>query len=340
MTPTQGSDETTLVRAQAEAAAWMALLHSPQRTAATDAGFRRWLAASPLHAHVWEVATDLWNETSGLPRRIPREIVRPHRSRWVPKVAIAAILLCLAILPFAYQYFIHSRVTTVVGEQRTLTLEDGTRVELNTDTRLQLKFDRATRTVVLDAGEAYFQVAHETRPFVVIAGNRKVIAIGTEFTVRHDDPSGDAVTVTLIEGRVAVVPLEAADALPPEPAPNVLMLKAGQRLKLRRHAQPVLDAPPIERVTGWMRGKLIFDHTPLREAAAEFSRYSPTKIVVAAPSAAEIPIGGVFGIGDAKSFAHAVADSYNLRVTSRGDDLILQAATEGSAQPEDAAPNP
>lgn len=329
------------MRAQAEAAAWMALLHSPQRNAATEAGFKSWLAAAPLHAIVWEIATDLWNETAALPRRVPRESFREHRfgvGLMRPLIAITA--LCLAIMAtIGYQYFFHSGLTTAVGEQRTLTLEDGTRVELNTNSRLQVKFDRNMRKVVLNAGEAYFQVAHEQRPFVVIAGSRKVIAVGTEFTVRHDDPSAEAVTVTLIEGRVAVVPLEAANVLPPNPTSQVLVLKAGQRLQLRRGVS-VVDAPQMERVTGWMRGKLIFDHTPLAEAATEFSRYSSTKVVVAAPGAAGIPVGGVFGIGDAKSFARAVADSYNLQVTARGNELILEPATEHPASSEDPRSNP
>src|SRR5262249_34892136 len=124
---TDESDEGDglLVRAQAEAAAWIALLHSEQRNAEIEAGLKRWIAAHPLHAKAWEAATDIWNETSGLPRRIPvpRLIpTRPRRAYLRPVLAVAA--LCLVVAGgITVQHFLHSSVNTVVGEQRTLNLE-------------------------------------------------------------------------------------------------------------------------------------------------------------------------------------------------------------------------
>jgi len=341
MTLTSESDDATLTRAQAEAAAWMAVLHSPERNAALEEGLRRWIAADPLHAATWEMATDLWNETGDLPRRIPRRRA-PERARRKPVIRplFAVAALCLLALGGFVQYSLTSAVATSVGEQRTLNLDDGTRVELNTNTRLRVKFDRQTRTVILQSGEAYFQVAHEHRPFIVIAGERKIQALGTTFTVRRDETSDDAVTVTLIEGRVAVAPLNADNLAAPAPSPAVTVLKAGQRLRTRPNTQPTVDVPSIDKATGWMRGQLIFDHTPLREAAAEFSRYNKIKITVASPTAAAIPIGGIFRIGDSKSFARAVAASYDLKVTQRGDELVLEPAEAESSAPGDASLSP
>lgn len=323
--------EAPLVRAQAEAAAWISLLHSDERDAEIEEGLKRWIAADPLHAAVWEAATDIWNETAGLPRRIPRHPIPTRRSRLKrlkPGLAMAAVcLLTAGLAGVAFQYFVlHPRVSTAIGEQRTLNLEDGTRVELNTDSHLVVSFDRHTRTVILNSGEAYFQVAREQRPFIVIAGEHKILALGTTFTVRRDESADDPVTVTLIEGRVAVAPVDirnnAADARPAQD--EVKLLTPGERLRVRKHAAPTLDSPSIDKATGWMRGQLIFDHTPLAEAAAEFSRYNQVKITVASPEAAKIPIGGVFRIGDSKSFARAVAASYDLKLTVHGDELVLK----------------
>jgi transmembrane sensor len=220
-----------------------------------------------------------------------------------------------------------------------LNLDDGTRVELNTDTQLLVKYDHHTRTVVLKSGEAYFQVAHEHRPFMVFAGERKILALGTAFTVRRDGSSDEALTVTLIEGRVVVAPVNADPGLVPAPSPTVTLLNAGQRLRTRAHAKPTVDTPSIEKATGWMRGQLIFDHTPLREAAAEFSRYNKIKITVASPEAAEIPIGGIFRIGDSRSFARAVAASYDLQVTVNGDELVLEPMQDSSPSQRGAFSN-
>jgi len=335
MTLMDQSGEGTLVRVQAEAAAWMALLHSSERNAEVEAGLRRWIAADPLHAAAWEAATDIWNETSNLPRRIPLPQTLPHRPAKPPyfrPVLALAIVLCLVGGGFAAKYLLHPRVNTVVGEQRTLNLEDGTRVELNTDSHLVVKYDRQFRTVVLNSGEAYFQVAHESRPFVVVAGERRVLALGTAFTVRRDDSADNPLTVTLIEGRVAVEPVEITDAQ--APPPKVEILSPGERLRVHRHAAASLDAPSMEKVTGWMRGQLIFDHTPLREAIAEFNRYSPLKISVASPQAGSIPVGGIFRISDSKSFARAVAETYNLQLTLHGREIVLD---EG---PPQTAPAP
>lgn len=325
MTPMQ-EENGTLVRAQAEAAAWIALLHSSERNSEIEAGLKRWIAADPLNAAAWEAATDIWNETSGLPRRIPQAPIPSSRSTRPPylrPVLAMAVILCLACGGYALQYFLHSTVNTVVGEQRTLNLEDGTRVELNTDSHLVVKYDRSSRTVILNSGEAYFQVAHEQRPFIVIAGDRKVLALGTAFTVRRDDSADTALTVTLIEGRVAVAPVETGRTAEATPAPEVKILNPGERLLVRKHSRPTVDSPAMDKVTGWMRGQLIFDHTPLRDAVAELNRYSATKIAVASAEAAAIPVGGVFRIGDSRSFARAVAETYNLRLTEHGSEVVL-----------------
>lgn len=336
--------ESPALRAQAEAAAWMALLHSPQRNAAIESGLKRWIAEDPAHTSAWELATDLWNEAAVVSRRRARRRIRDRSSalsaQRMPRPLFAIALTGLLAAGWAlYGYVTRDVLSTALGEQKTVTLEDGSRVELNTDSRLLVKYDPLVRKVVLRSGEAYFNVAHESRPFVVVAGHRKVIAVGTSFTVRHDPEANEAVTVTLIEGRVAVAPIDATNALPAQAVPQVTVLTAGERLRLRLRTPGSIDVPSIEKATGWMRGQLIFDHTPLQEAAAEFNRYSSTRIMLASAATGQIPVAGIFRIGDSKSFARAVADSHDLRLVVRERELILEPA-EAASQAHETARDP
>lgn len=317
--------------ALAEAAVWIARLHSPGRTEATESGWRNWFGAHPDHKTAWEVVSDKWNKSHDVPVGLVHPPVRVRRRafrfrfRWM---LVALTAAASVVMGWTVVFFGRGEVTTAVGEQRTLNLQDGTRIELNTATRLLVKYDAKTRVVELESGEAYFSVAHEPRPFVVMAGNRKVIAVGTSFTVRRDQSAEDSVTVTLIEGRVAVAPVSVANILPAIPIPEVTVLSAGERAYVRRHAPITVDTPPIDRVTGWMRGQLIFDHTPLAEAVAELNRYGTTRLSVASPETGKIPVSGTFRMTDSASFAHAAAQTYNLKLVGRDGELVLAPAQD------------
>lgn len=322
--------------ALADAAAWIARLHGPERTPAVEMGWRDWFGAHPDHATAWEMVSDRWTKSHAIPVGLVHPPVRLRRRhsfrRWPVALAAGLGVVTLFIAP-AFMFLTRGEVTTAIGEQRTLNLDDGTRIELNTATRLVVKYGAATRLVELKSGEAYFSVAHESRPFVVMAGSRKVIAMGTSFTVRLDQ-SADATTVTLIEGRVAVAPAGAPDILPKAPVGDITLLNAGERLQIRHHAPTAVDTPSMERVTGWMRGQLIFDHTPLSEAVQELNRYSTTRLRLDSPDTGRIRVSGTFRVSDSVSFAHAAADTYNLALVQRGNEITLEPMHDGASQPE------
>lgn len=319
-------------RAQAEAAAWVIRLHGPERNTAMESGWRCWLREHPDHLAAWERASDTWNETHDIPFALVHPPVRgPHCA---PKGRFRPILIALAaaasiVVALVLHFTGGTPVTTAVGEQRSLTLDDGTRIELNTDSHLTVQYDERTRKVSLRSGEAYFEVAPEHRPFIVVAGERQIVALGTTFTVRHDQTAGDPLTVTLIEGRVAVAPVGAnlPHTLPPGPMPEVTLLRSGERLTVRaRTAAAIIDAPSIDKVTAWTRGQVVFDSVFLGEAVNELNRYSHIKVALAAPELAHLPVGGIFRAGDSKSFARAVAETYNLTLTRHADEIILAPA--------------
>jgi len=325
---------------RAQAAVWVTDLHGPQRDAKLEARVRRWLAADPRHAAAFELATDAWQRSGNLPAHLPLLEVTPppsarstgsaHSAR-IPRSARVAtthpILAGIAVLSgalLATFYLLNDgTLATGPGEQRTVDLSDGTQVTLNANTRLIVRYDQSARTVALTKGEALFTVAkRQPRPFVVLIGARKIIALGTAFEVRRE---ASDFSVTLIEGRIAVEPLAWPDVLPQNPAPGLTLLQPGERLRVATGAPDRLDLPPVERVTAWQKGQLIFDDASLREAAHEFNRYGAHRLTIAANVPDTYRVGGVFRIGDPDSFAQAMANAYPLRITHRRDEIILGA---------------
>ena len=301
----------------AEASVWIAKLHGDTRGRALENGLRRWLLEDPDNARAFELATEVWEEAAHLRRLVPfhRDELKQTRLRWRPMLAAVSCAMLLVIGGVIWsQYW--GMISTAVGEQRHLVLEDGTRVFLNTDTRIVVKFDDQARRVELRRGEALFNVAKRSAwPFIVVAGDRQVRALGTSFVIRKDVQQ---LAVTLVEGSVLVAPAAAVRGDSGE-----FKLKPGQRLTFGNDASPTLDTPSVERVTAWRRGQVILEDTPLQAAVAEMNRYNETKLVVQQPEIAALLINGLFQAGDSSQFANAVAQAYGLTVIERGNEIVL-----------------
>jgi len=134
--------------------------------------------------------------------------------------------------------------------------------------------------------------------------------------VRRD---ADGMAVTLVEGKVNVLPQKADPKAPPRDAQ---VLIPGQRLRLVG-STPTLDRPNLEAVTAWRRGEVVLDHTRLKDAIAELNRYSPVKLQVSSPSAETIEISGIFRAGDSERFARAIADTYALEVIEESNRIVI-----------------
>jgi transmembrane sensor len=181
----------------------------------------------------------------------------------------------------------------------------------------------------LEAGEAFFDVAkNPLRPFIVTAGSESVVAVGTAFMVQRNVANRE-IAITLVEGKVRVVPVDASGIA--VPASPVQVLIPGQRLQFVG-ARLTLDQPNIEAVTAWRRGEVVLDHTPLADAVAEMNRYSPVKLVVSSPDSSEIEVSGIFRAGDSARFAHAVADTYQLDVIEESERILI-AGSPRAARP-------
>lgn len=310
---------------RAEAAAWIARLHGPERTLEDEVGFRRWLAADALHAVAFERMTEAWEAAArlrsdvlvrhGAAGRESRQGLR-GRNPWAVAAAAAVATIALAVF-----YLRVPAISTQLGERRNLTLEDGTRLTLNTSTRVQIRYAESQRSVRLEEGEAYFEVARDPgRPFVVTTAVSDIEALGTIFSVRTD---GAGTVVTLIEGKVLVSPHVREDA-GDEPAPEATVMKPGERLSLRTNRSALLDRPVVEEVTAWRQGLIALDRTSLRDAVAEMNRYSPLKLRIAAAVDPEIRVSGVFRAGDSLEFARALTRSHGLKLQESDTSVVIQ----------------
>ena len=332
------SDKEVTAALVAEAAAWLAILHGPNRTADAERGFSQWLQRSAAHSAAFEEATDIWEEAQGLPH--PGPLHGSFRPRGLlgarsMRLVVAATVAALAI--GAVAYFRWSGVATDVGELRLLALEDGTRIVLNTDTRVVVSYGRDARRVELKEGEAVFEVARRPGwPFVVTAGDRRIEALGTSFAVRRD---GHHVAVTLVEGKVAVTSTRpddedrapAAALLPPD-----VVLAPGERASFAR-SQPVKkDRPQVEKLLAWQRREIAFDDVALADAVAEMNRYSRKPLRIAGADAAHARVTGLFRAGDSLSFARAVGEAFRLHVAEEGEAILLSSAlAPGRVHPPD-----
>jgi transmembrane sensor len=242
---------------------------------------------------------------------------RPARSHGAAPLRFASIAVGVASMLACVAWFVLKApmYQTARGEQRMLTLDDGSVVALNTGTQLTIRFTSHSREVLLEHGEALFQVAHDAnRPFVVRAANGYAKALGTRFNVLAEE---GRVTVSVLEGRVEVGPSE----------PARVLLQAGQSAAYAPSGQLVkpemMQASP-ERITAWREGKLRFESWKLERAVKEYNRYAKKPVLLDVNSAGDIAISGVFRIGDSASFVAALAELVDAEVIDEGDELVVR----------------
>ena len=326
--PPETGDEPISPERLAEAGVWVARLHGDEPKEAMT-GVKEWLKAHPMNARALELCTDVWEESYNLRRVTPFASAGTSPSRGRRRLFIAVVTAAIVLTLTGVALFsARSGVSTGVGEQRLLTLKDGTRVFLNTATRVVVEYDNNFRKVELDTGEALFDVANRPGwPFVVQVGDRQVRALGTSFVVRRDERE---VAVTLVEGKVSVTSnpepaLSGSDTgrVPDSvAAADNITLRPGQRLTLTA-GRARLETASLDKAVAWRRGQIVLDDTPLASAIAEMNRYSETQLVIERPESATVLVNGLFQAGDSMSFARAVAATYGLIVVERDDQIVI-----------------
>ncbi len=364
--PSNGSDDprpSDEEAIEATAAAWLA-----QRDGGLSRNeaitFARWRAADPRHETAVARLEGAWASLQQLRDFRPEAARHPDRDLLEPPVrrhgvavrvratalAAAALLLCAAGWWTWQRAVTPGRPTiyaTTAGGYERVMLADGSALELNGDTSVEVRFSTTERHVRLARGEAHFSVARNfDRPFRVEAGGVAVRAVGTAFNVRLGVAD---VEVLVTEGKVSVSEVERVDpnalsaATDPKPTrwgqrvpPQDTLLVANERTLIP--LKPAVATPPVpvvERLApetvrealAWQGTRLVFVDTPLIEAIAQFNRRNPVQLELADAELGVLPIGGSFRAENVEAFLRLLETGGEMAV-DRSDParLVLRRA--------------
>ena len=281
---------------------------------------------SPDHALDWpgRAAT-----TDAVLAAVDRHVQRRRQLRRRAGAAVAALSL-LVVVSATWFHSESSPAAPALATSATLTqptrqhLADGSKIELNGDAQVRVEFSPAVRRVTIVHGEAHFEVAHDTaRPFVVVAGEISVRAVGTAFSVRLAPRD---VNVLVTDGRVAVdratvdpvaapvqplafvskgaaVAVAPDDLVPNAPAPVVL----------------AVSAPELAERLAWRVPRLEFNDTPLREAVVLFNRHGNVRLSLAAPALGELRVSGVVRADNTSALLQLLRADYGVEAQRLGE---------------------
>lgn len=276
------------------AIAWQLSLDSGNGNAVEQEEFSKWLASDEEHARAWRqlgMLDQRFSVASGPARAALLQSRHGIRQR-VRKLGrgLASIVLVCGLALFAGERYvpIHYWLAdqrTATGEQRMLKLEDGTRVNLNTHSAIDVRFDETRRLIVLQAGEILIETGHnDSRPFYVQTRDGSLRALGTRFIVKRED---DATRLSVLQSAVAAQP----EALHQEQ-----VFKAGQQVLMRSDGLgPLLAVTPA--TDAWTRGMLVVDNARLGDVIAELARYRTGHLGVD-NNVADLRITGSFPLHD------------------------------------------
>ena len=282
-----------------------------------------WLNEFPAHLLAYWRAEDGWNRTELLGAlRSFRPAHAQGRLRawalWTRRAAVAATVVIVGAAATAYLTRpVEQTYSTPVGGHEALTLADGSQVELNTDTVLRIGVAGKQRTAILEKGEAYFQIKHDSaHPFIVTAANHRIVDLGTKFSVRTDR---DRIEVALVEGLARIDnPSAEGHGRSALLEPGDVAVATAQTISVTKKTQPQLTSE-----LGWRRGVLVFDNTPLVDVAAQFNRYNQQKIVIADAAAARLTIVGTFPTNDLEAVLNTAREVFDLHVSQKGDEILI-----------------
>lgn len=316
---------------EARAADWIARRDNGNWTEEHEQGLHAWLDEAAAHKVAYLRLNAAWQRADRLRAlraspQVARSVERQPQARtlprartvWSSRAAAGFAAIGIAFLLSGDLNRVGSRhlFSTPIGARETVALEDGSKLTLNTLTQLSTRVDGNERAVWLDEGEAFFDIAHDaTRPFVIRAGNRRVIVVGTKFSLRRD---GDQLTVNVVEGRVQV---QVDNAAPTLLTRGETAVGEGKNVLVTRRTERQSIA-----ATSWLEGRLVFDQMTIAEAAAQFNRYNRKKLIVADAGAANIRIGGSFDASNVDGFAHLVQSGFGLVIEDHDDRILISSA--------------
>ncbi len=319
-----------------QALAWVVRLRAETVCEADLSDFADWLTATDSHQQAWEYALDTW-ESMGVLSHMPLDDLlmdNPTASKnhwifglvkmkwltgaWKSLAAASASVAIVLSLFFASQPATQD-YSSGLGEYRQVSLEDGSVVELNTDSQIAVTISEYSREIELLAGEAFFTVAPDRqKPFVVRVGEVNVQALGTAFNIYRQ--AQNQVTVTVTEGVVRVSETQGSAVV----APETKVLLADQAV-IFSDSQGLAEVskPNAEQATAWRKGQIIFEDASLAEAIAVLNRYSGEKIVLVGGTLSGHRVSGIFSSRERQETLVAVAQAFDLEVSHQDKNWLL-----------------
>lgn len=309
------------------AAQWCIRLHDDDCTVQEREAFAVWLRAHPQHAIEYEAILDIWDVSEHLPPPVPVNapvVTRPvaQRRRAWPNLATAAAIALLAVPVAAYSGWqlgwVPSSYERLQADaaSRTVTLPDGSEVELNLGTQLSFANYKDQRRVTLSKGEAFFKVSHDvTHPFVVRAAEGQIRVTGTQFNVWMYE---DQVRVTLLEGSVLVTSNKHLNS-------DGLRLEPGMQARYKGGDY----APQINQIyanspdLAWRHGKLVLDNLTLDDALPLINRYLNAPLALADQATGKLRIGGVFNTRDIQQLVKSLPKVLPVYLSTHDNGTLL-----------------
>jgi transmembrane sensor len=306
----QVTDDPDHVRIVEEAAVWFATMHGGKPSGNDKNALKVWLAADPRHAEAYADIDRLWTGAIELPGMKDRHFTA-QKALTRRRLGKAAIIGAVGVGAWRYPAshpFADFRTTT--GERRTVTLADGSIVDLAAETKMSVAFTRERRGLTLHDGEAFFTVAKDAgRPFIVEAGSGRTTALGTAFGVDYRD---DSVTVAVTESAVDVVL-----------GSESTQISAGSLVTYdNRHIGKPRQSE-IGTELAWREGRLIFTQAPLGQAVQALNRWRSGRIVVMSNSLAERPITLIVNLNRTETIVAQLAEALPIRIVAATPYLTL-----------------
>ena len=365
-------DQTAI---EEEAGVWLIKLDGDTAPSNEElALLREWLERSPVHREQLGRLADYWDKLNVLTElavplghpgsRANHGFIASIRQA-VPRIRVAGLATVVIVIGIATTLWLrpdpllssNGLYATTVGQQQSATLADGSVVLLNTNTQIKVDYDNAYRNIHLLQGEAHFTVAMNTQqPFRVYAGERRIQALGTAFSVYLKN---DSVDVTVTEGEVALASVSRAGSnrLPhfdssfrsdqssgsnavsdSDYVESLGTIKAGESAKIQSAPDADttgiinnienIEAPELVKRLSWREGMLTFTGDPLAVVVDEISRYTTVSIEITDPVVRATRIGGRFPIGETDAMFDALETNFGLRVTRLSHDRVLVSAAE------------
>lgn len=262
----------------------------------------------------------------------------PQERRFIPRpgkraLALAASVAGVLVTAATWLWFQMSSsvYTTGVGEQQLLKFPDSSTVEINSRSRIRVRYTRDERAVEILAGEALFNVTKDSaRPFIVDVGGTRVRVVGTQFDV-YKKPH--VTVVTVVEGRVSVAapaPVARGEAIEGTQARSdanksatPILVCAGEQLRMTSNLATLTEHTNLAAVTAWTQRRILFDSATLLEVAEEFNRYNARQLVIDSPELFQFHISGTFSSTDPESLIRFLRERPDVRVIETGAEVRI-----------------